>query len=51
MVDQLVGMMPNLKAEIIEPVLSKGSPKEQEYAALDALADTILAKHKEIGIA
>lgn len=51
MVEQLTAMLPNLKAEIIEPVLSKGSPGEQEFAALDALADAILAKHKEIGIA
>ena len=51
MVEQLAGMLPNLKAEIIEPVLSKGSPKDQDFTALDALADKIFAKHKEIGIA
>jgi flavorubredoxin len=51
MVDQLTGMMPNLKAEILEPVLVKGEPKEQDYIALDRLADNILSKHKEIGIA
>ena len=51
MVEQLAGMLPNLKVEIIEPVLSKGSPKDQDFAALDALADKIFAKHKEIGIA
>ncbi len=51
MVEQLAAMLPNLKAEIIEPVLSKGLPKERELAAIDVLADKILAKHKEIGIA
>jgi len=50
-VEQLAAMLPNLKVEIIEPVLTKGFPKDAEFAALDALADKILAKHKEIGIA
>jgi flavorubredoxin len=50
MVEQLTAMMPNIKAEIIEPVLARGEPKEAEYAALDKLADEILAKHKENGI-
>jgi flavorubredoxin len=50
MVEQLTAMMPNIKAEIIEPVLVRGEPKEAEYAALDKLADEILAKHKENGI-
>ena len=49
-VEQLTGMMPNIKAEILEPVLAKGEPKEVDYAALDRLADEILAKHKEAGI-
>jgi len=51
MVEQLAGMLGNLKAEIIEPVLAKGAPKEADFAALDALAEQILSKHKEIGIA
>lgn len=50
MVEQLTGMMSNLKAEIIEPVLSKGEPKENDFAAIEKLADDIHAKHKEIGI-
>ena len=50
-VEQLAAMLPNLKVEIIEPVLAKGFPKDADFAALDALADKILAKHKEIGIA
>jgi len=50
MVEQLTAMLPNLKAEILEPVLAKGEPKDADFAALDALADRILAKHKQIGI-
>jgi flavorubredoxin len=49
-VEQLTAMIPNIKAEIIEPVLTKGEPKEADYAALDKLADKILAKHEENGI-
>jgi len=51
MVEQLAGMLPNLKVELIEPVLVKGVPKDADFAALDNLAEKILAKHKEIGIA
>ena len=50
MLEQLTGMMSNLKAEILEPVLAKGEPKEDDFVALDRLADEILAKHKELGI-
>jgi flavorubredoxin len=50
MVEQLTGMMPNLKAEILEPVITKGHPKDNDFMALDRLADEILAKHKEAGI-
>jgi len=50
MVEQLTGMMTNLKAEILEPVVVKGYPKCDDFASLDRLADEILAKHKEIGI-
>ncbi len=50
MVEQLTGMLTNLKVEILEPVLTKGEPKESDFAAIDKLADEILAKHKEIGI-
>jgi flavorubredoxin len=47
MVEQLTALMPNIKAEILEPVLTKGEPKQADYAALDRLADEILAKHKK----
>ena len=50
MIEQLTAMMPNIKAEILEPVLAKGEPKEADYAALDRLADEILARHKDAGI-
>ena len=47
----LAGMIPNLKVELLDPVLSKGFPKEADFSALDKLADTIAQKHKEHGFA
>jgi flavorubredoxin len=48
--EQLTGLLPNLKVEIIEPVIAKGCPKDDDFVALDKLADQILAKHKELKI-
>ena len=50
MVDQLTGLMGNLKAEMLEPVLAKGMATPESYSALDELADNILAKHGDLGI-
>jgi len=50
MAEQLTALLPNLKAEILEPVIVKGHPKNENFAALDKLADNILAKHKELNI-
>jgi len=46
-VEQLAAMIPNLKVEILEPVLSKGFHGEADFKALDNLADAIAQKHKE----
>ncbi len=45
MVEQIKGMLSNLKVELVEPVVTKGFPKEQDFKALDKLADEILNKH------
>lgn len=50
-VKAIQSMMPLLKVEMIEPVLAKGLPTEEDYAALDRLADEILRRHRELGIA
>ncbi|MBN1806774.1 MAG: FprA family A-type flavoprotein [Sedimentisphaerales bacterium] len=50
MVEQLAGMLTNIKVQILEPVIAKGEPKENDFVALEKLADGILARHKEIGI-
>jgi len=46
-VETLAGMIPNLKVEILSPVLCKGLPLETDLKALDNLADAISRKHKE----
>ncbi len=48
--EQLTSMMSNLKAEILEPVIIKGHPKDSDFDSLDKLADNIFAKHKELNI-
>jgi len=48
-VEVLAGMIPNLKVEVIEPVLSKGLPSETDFKALEKLAETIAMKHKKQG--
>ena len=50
-VEQLAAMIPNLKAEVLTPVISKGFPREDDFKALDSLASTIATKHKERGFA
>jgi len=47
MVEQITGMLSNLKVELLEPVVIKGFPKEEDFRALDKLADRILYIHKE----
>ncbi len=50
MVEQLAQMIPNLKVEIIDPVVIKGFPGKNDYKALDKLATGIAKKHKEHGL-
>jgi flavorubredoxin len=50
MVEQLAGLLGNLKVEVIEPVVAKGLPKDKDFEALDKLADKIAEKHRGIGI-
>jgi flavorubredoxin len=50
MVEQLVEVLKSLKAEVIEPVIAKGYPKERDLQLLDELAGKIKTKHKDLGI-
>ncbi len=46
--EQIISMIPNLKVELVEPVIVKGLPKEEDFKALDALASTIAEKHRSL---
>ncbi len=46
----LSGLVKDMKAEILEPVVQKGAPTEETFRAIDRLADDIAAKHKEEGL-
>ena len=48
-VETLAGMIPNLKVEVLDPVLCKGIPAKADLEALDKLAGMIAQKHKEHG--
>ncbi len=48
-VEILAGMIPNLKVEVLDPVLIKGTPTDTDFEALENLAQTIAAKHQELG--
>ena len=49
-VEVLGGLIAPLKAELLTPVLAKGEPRAADMQAIDALADTIAARHREAGL-
>jgi flavorubredoxin len=49
-VERIAGLIPDLKVEVIDPVMVKGYPRDNDLAALEKLADSVIEKHREIGI-
>ncbi len=49
-VEQTAELIPNLKVELLEPVLCEGHPRDEDFAALDRLADAVVARHQEAGL-
>ena len=47
-VETIAGMIPNLKVEILPPVLCKGFPREADFPALDKLAAAVAEKHEAL---
>ena len=45
-VENIKELMQNLKIHFFDPVLSKGIPGEEDFAALERLADSINEKHQ-----
>ena len=50
-VETIVKMLDHVKVELLEPVMVRGLPDEAAMRGLDRLADDIVKKHKELGIA
>jgi len=49
-IDQIAGLIPNLKVEILPPVLCKGYPQERDLKEIDTLAEAVLQKHKGLNL-
>jgi len=49
-VDQIAAMIPNLKVELLPPVISRGMPRPADFEAVESLAVTIARKHAELGL-
>lgn len=47
-VEHISGLIPQLKVELLGTVVCKGMPREEAFAALDTLADTIRDKHAKL---
>ncbi|MCX7912312.1 MAG: hypothetical protein N2506_05050, partial [Dehalococcoidales bacterium] len=48
-IEQLTGLLSNLKLEVLSPVYCQGAPKDTDLQALASLAATIAQKHRENG--
>jgi len=49
-VEKIVELLPNLKVELLETVLCKGSPQQETFDSIDKLAGLITTKHREAGL-
>jgi flavorubredoxin len=49
-VEQIAASIPNLKVEVLAPVLCKGLPLAKDYEALEKLSLAVSEKHKSLGL-
>jgi flavorubredoxin len=49
-VEELAALIPDIKAEILPPVMVKGRPTEEQLREVDTLAETIVARHRAAGL-
>lgn len=47
-VEQITGLIPNLKVEVLGTVMCKGLPRANDFNALEALAEGIKEKHRQL---
>lgn len=50
-VEMITNLLASLRVELLPTVICKGLPREDDFKALDGLADVIAAKHKEHNLA
>jgi len=50
MPEQIKDLLSNLKFELLEPVITRGYPKGDDFKQIDRLTEDIFKKHKEINI-
>lgn len=48
--DLIAQLLAPLKLDLVEPLQVKGKPKEEDFKKLDEMAESILEKHKSIGL-
>ena len=48
MLEQITESLSSLKVQFLDPVVARGRPKEDDFAALDRLADEIAALHQKL---
>lgn len=49
-IEAIAGLIPNLKVQILDPVLCRGFPQASDFAALDALAGKVAEAHASLGL-
>jgi flavorubredoxin len=49
-VEQIADLTPNLSVDLLEPVLCQGFPGDQDFEALDRLAEAVAERHREDGL-
>ncbi len=47
-IEQIAGLIPNLRVEILDPVLCRGCPRAADFEALERLAAAIATKHAQL---
>jgi len=50
LLQHISSLIPNLKAELIQPLLINGFPKNDDFEKINKLAEEIYLKHKSIGL-
>ena len=48
MLEQITESLSSLKVQFLDPVVARGRPKEDDFAALDRMADEIAALHQKL---